>query len=106
MANQSTTLLDAFKTGNPLTALASIYDTVEVRTNFSPPVRIGVAETIEDDSPQGWFTKLVKPTLVMSGNNGRVVVAPAGEAGDGTLVLVGLLLGLVGIGFVLGRVTK
>lgn len=106
MANPSSTLLNILKgESSPAQLLSSLYDTVEVRTNFTPPLRVDITSAL-DDSPTGPLVRLMQPTVIFSGNYGRSVVAPAGEAGNGTLVTFGIVAALIGLGYAIGRYSK
>ena len=101
-------LIDSIASGNPAAALANLYDTIEVRSSVSPPVRLNVASLVDSGQPSkpSWFAQMLKPTVVLSGSGGRAVVAPYGEAGDGTLITVLTLGGLFGLGVLVGRLSK
>lgn len=104
-------LLDAIRTRSPEEAVASLYETVEVRTNFTPPLRMSTKDILLLDpadprSRPPWWLKYAKPTVVLSGNGPRVTIAPEGVAGDGTVPMLLAIGAVVGIGFVLGRWSK
>ena len=101
----TTNLLDALAQGDPAKAFASFYDSLEVRTTLSPPIVVRTIDMLTP-SPQSWVVKLLKPTVVLRGGAGAVVVAPAGPAGDGSMRFLGFMVALVGAGFVLGRWSK
>lgn len=98
-------LVSAIAAGDPAAAFASIYDTMEVRTAFSPPIVTNTQDMLST-GPQSWVVKLLKPTVVLRGQAGAVTVAPAGASGDGTFGFLAALGGLVGVGFLLGRWSK
>ena len=52
------------------------FDTVEMRTAYSPPVRFKVAEPPDPRTQE--LLKQVRPALVLSGRAGRVEIAPFG----------------------------
>jgi hypothetical protein len=102
--------LDALAQGNPAASLASLYDTVEVRTSITPPIFVSLVDALSRTGPASWqpnpFVQFIKPTVVFSGQQGRVVVAPYGEAGDGTALALLSFAGLVGLGVLIGRWSK
>lgn len=102
-----TNLVNAVASGQPAAALSSLYDTLEVRSVLTPTIRISTASILSDSNGQAPnpLVSFLKPTVVLSGAQGVITVAPAGEAGDGTLGLVAAVLGLIGLGFILGRVS-
>lgn len=100
-------LLDSLRVGNPAAAFASVYDSMEIRTTLTPPVVTGTAGLFSGgDGRPNFMLNFLKPTVILRGRGGEVVVAPNGKAGDGTVgfvVVVGTLVGLV---FMLGRWSK
>ena len=61
--------------------LARLVEDIEVRTAFTPPQYFKVSEMLAP-GPASPTTKIVKPTIIMSGGSlGRKVIAPGGEAG-------------------------
>lgn len=98
-------LLDALSQGNPAEVFAAVYNSMEVRTRFSPPV-VANTQDLLSKGPQNWVVNLLKPTVILRGSAGTVTVAPAGAAGDGTLGFFALVGGLVGVSFLLGRWSK
>lgn len=101
----STGLLQAIANGNPLQALSSLYSTAEFRTNFTPPVVVGISGALSTSGP-GWLVNLLQPTLILSGGAGTQAIAPGGNAGDGTLAFLGVIAGIMGVGFLFGRLSK
>lgn len=99
-------LIDALKQGNPAAALANVYDHIEVRSMVTPPVHVNVLEALDSSQPTSPLVKFLKPTVIFSGPYGRTVVAPYGESGDGTLMTVLAIVGLVGLGVLIGRLSK
>lgn len=90
---------------NPYSLLAGIYDTIEVRSNAAPPVKIAVADLGGQPSP---YSQALQPTIIFSGRGGTYTLAPYGVAGEyaGWLSTVGGALALVGAGWLLGRFLK
>lgn len=102
--------------------IPTIVKRVSFQTNFSPPVvKTGFDLKADmnappDPNPVGKrIGRLLKPTLDIETAFGRYVYAPYGRATEEAWVknrnmaiaaLAGGLLTLVGVGFVLGRVTK
>lgn len=93
--------------------LARSVDTIEIRTRFSPPVILKVADLVTGEGEPGVATQLLKPTVVLSGGSlGTQIIAPAGEASRdewqwwsfavGTLAVVGTFTVLVTV-FKLGE---
>ena len=104
-------LLDAIRTGNVENAVSSLYDTVEVRTALSPPIRVPTSDILQinpndPNAKPPWWLSWMKPTVIFSGAGGRQVVAPAGVAGDGTVPMLLIIGAVVGVGFALGRWSK
>lgn len=104
-------LIDAFKTGNPAAAFASLYEQMEVRTLFSPPIVTSTQELLRQvDGPEGkvdFLVSLLKPTIILRGNAGTAVIAPGGPADTaGGWRFAGVILAIVGVGFALGRWSK
>jgi hypothetical protein len=83
-------------------ALASTaYDTVEFRTAITPPITVKLTEA---GNAEPGVASWMKPMAIFRGKAGQVVVAPAGAPGNfGWVVLPAIALGLVGIGYFLGR---
>ncbi len=100
-------LFSALTSGDVAGAIGSVYKTIDVHTSLTPPIVIDVGSLNQPSSPS-IFTKLLKPTIILRGSAGGDVVlaSPYGDPGDGTLGLVGIVLGLVGVGFALGRLSK
>jgi hypothetical protein len=101
----------------PLNALAQLWETAELRTRVTPPVKLSIlklasAELGQQGGEASAVGPLLKPTLILTGPAGDKVVAPYGEAGgrEGTVVLVGGALGLAGAlvlaGYLLGRARR
>lgn len=101
-------LIDSLRTGNPAAAFASVYDSMEVRTALTPPIVTGTQglfPTTEGGQPNV-LLNFLRPTVILRGRGGEVVVAPNGQAGNGTFLFLGVIGALVGVGFVLGRWSK
>lgn len=96
--------ITAWSSGNLVAGLSSLYDTIEVRTAFTPPAVINLHEAAY--APPGEISPLLKPTIILSGPNGRDVIAPYGEAEGGWGGTVAALVLILGAGFVLGRLSK
>lgn len=87
---------------NPYSLLAGAYDTIEVRSNAAPPVKIAVADLGGGPSA---VSQALQPTIIFSGPAGQYTLAPYGAAGEytGWLTSVGSALALAGVGFLAGR---
>ncbi len=84
MLNSAPPIIAAFQQSNPAQVIASFWDTLELRTNVTPPIRLNTAELFDTTTPAGPVVKFLKPTVVFTGAAGRQVLAPGGEAGDGS----------------------
>jgi len=102
----SPNLLDALTTGNPAEAIASVYKTIEIHTAITPPIVIDIAG-LSSGQPPSAITSFIKPTVILRGSaGGDLTLDPLGDPGDGTLGLVAIFAGLLGAGFLLGRLSK
>lgn len=90
---------------DPAALLSGVFHTIEFRTNASPPVVIKTAE-LQVSGPSNPLLAFLKPTVILSSTAGRTVIAPYGAAGDGTLGLVAVVGGLIGLGVVLGKLMR
>ncbi len=102
-------LLDALRTQNAGDAIASLYDSIEFRSAFSPPVVLSTKDLFTPKAPGSappWWLSWLKPTVIVRGAVGEQVIAPAGVAGNGTVPLLLAVGSIVALGFVLGRWTK
>lgn len=88
---------------DPVALLSGAYSTITFTSQLTPAVKIDVA-SLNDGKPS-WFPALVKPAVVFSGRAGRAVIAPYGFPGEniGTAVAVGLVVVLVGAGYLMGK---
>ena len=107
----SVPIVNAIENGSPGSILSSVYSTIEVRSQLSPPVVIETQALVDGatgpSTGPSWFTKLLKPTVILRGpGGGQQVIAPYGVSHDGTFVAVLTVAGLVGLGFLLGRLSK
>lgn len=84
---------------------SGVYSNVEFRTNLSPPLNVETASAL-DNSPPNPFVKWLAPTVIFSGPYGRTVVAPFGEAGNGTFGTIAIVAALIAFGFVVGRLSQ
>lgn len=92
----------------PFRALSKLYDKAEFRTSVTPSIAIDVASLDSDGGggPSPWM-RLIRPTLILTGPEGRKVIAPAGEAGEHGGITGLILLGaLLGVPFLLGRASR
>lgn len=95
----------------PFAAAAQLYDTVEIRTNATPPITINVRDLGGATGPNPIAQKL-QPTITLTGPLGQKVLAPYGPASAtlGTVVGIGGTFGVAAalgaLGFILGRLSK
>lgn len=76
------------------------FDTIEIKTAFTPPVVIKLNEP-SDPATQALLNR-VRPTLIIRGRAGRVEVAPYGVAGtEDPFVKQSILKGAVAVGALL-----
>lgn len=63
--------------------LPSLIETIEIRSRFSPPVTLKVADLLrEDQGKPNAIVQTVKPTIILRGPGvGTQVIAPAGRVG-------------------------
>lgn len=93
----------------PFEAAATLYDTVEIRTNATPPIVLNVREMGQGNPGPNPAAVAMKPTIILSGPLGTKTIAPYGIADGrtGTVVSVGAVTGIAlvigGIGYALGR---
>ncbi len=87
---------------DPLALLGGAFQKITVTSRLLPPVQLSTQAL---SGPTGFWTRLVQPSIVLEGKSGRFVYSPAGEAGQnqGWLWATALVLGLVGIGYAIGR---
>ena len=92
---------------DPAALLSGAFDTLEFRTNASPPITVKVADLSSGAQPRtpNPLVKWLQPTVVLTSRAGRSVIAPHGEAGNGTWTAAALVVGLLGVGFLLGHIT-
>ena len=109
--NSSGGLIDLIRNGanNPDEVVAklvpSVWNNVEFSSSATPTLNAEVA--YDPNGPPNPLMQWLKPTVILTGPAGRTVIAPYGQAGGGGgVVALGVLLGIVGVGFVLGRITK
>ncbi len=90
---------------NPAGLLAGAYDTIEIRSNVSPPIIIDTRELLKDGGPNP-LMNTIKPTIVLSGASGRNLIAPYGVADSGGWIVPLFVAGfLLGVGVLVGRAT-
>ena len=89
---------------DPARLLSGVYDTIEFRSRASPTVEIKTAE-LSSNEPSGWIPRLTMPAVIFRGRAGVATIAPYGvpSKSTGLAVTIGLVVGLVGIGYWLGR---
>lgn len=91
--------------------LSHSVETIEVRTRFSPPLILNVADLVQGKGgPPGPATKFLKPTVILSGGAiGTQVIAPGGQASPDEWQLWSIVMGglaLVGFVTVVGAAFK
>lgn len=93
-------------TVDPVQLFSGAYSSITFMSQVTPTITVNVAD-LSQGKPS-FLPSLVKPTVIFSGRAGRAVIAPEGEPGKftGTIVALGLVLGLVGIGYALGKAGK
>jgi len=95
----------------PFNAASQLYDTVQIRTNATPPITINVRDLGGASGPNPIAQKL-QPTITLTGPLGKKVLAPYGPASEtlGTVVGIGgtatLVIGFAAFAFMLGRFSK
>ncbi len=89
---------------NPDGLISLFFNTVEVRTSVTPPLRFPIGPTgAPSDPATGALVESLKPTVIFSGPAGEVVIAPYGTevaqswlpiilAGTAVVALVGWLV--------------
>jgi hypothetical protein len=86
-------------------AVSALVGEIEIRTALTPPIRLQ-AKTLVDDSPSR-VGPLLKPTVIIRDPQGGEVFrsSPFGEAPPllGMAVTAGVVLGLLALGYALGR---
>ena len=83
----------------------AIWNHVQFRSAATPDLDAEVA--YDPNGPPSPALQWLRPTVILTGAAGRTVIAPYGLAPDsGALVAVGAFVGIIGIGFVLGRLSK
>ena len=87
---------------DPAALFSGVYDRLQFRSHLTPPIGIDLATA---GGPPSLFTRLVRPTIILSGQAGRTVIAPEGEASPvvGALVSLGLVGVIFALGFLAGR---
>ena len=83
--------------------LSAAFDSVEFRTELTPPVVVTM-NSLLDGQPPNPLTSWLKPTVILKGAAGTSTIAPLGVSMNGSwlqpLIAVG---GLIGLGYLLGR---
>ena len=83
----------------------AIWDHVQFRSAATPTFDGEVS--YDPSGPPNPVIRWLRPTVILTGPAGRTVIAPYGPApGGGALVALGAFLGIIGIGFVVGRMSK
>lgn len=93
----------------PFEAAAELYDEVEIRTAFTPPVTFDVRELGASSPGPNPLGALLKPSIILRGSLGQRVLAPYGVPSGFTSTLRGAALALLfvggigSVGYALGR---
>lgn len=100
-------LPDLFKpdgTLDPAVLASKAYDSIEFRTRLTPPIKVPTVE-LSEQVPAGPWVRFVQPAFVLRGRAGTQVIAPFGLPNPvvGAAITVGVVLGLIYLGYVLGR---
>jgi hypothetical protein len=89
-------------------AAQATYDNVEVRSNLWPKsFRFSLSEQL--DSPPGPLTRWLQPKFTFSGGAGKQEFAPQGEPSRpwlGVAVAGGAVVVVLGLGFIIGKLTS
>lgn len=89
--------------GSAASALLNSYTSMEIRSALTPPITLTSADLLSNTPPSA-ITSFLQPTLILHGSGGQdTIIAPGGQAGDGTLGGIGFLAGLLGVGYLMGR---
>lgn len=83
---------------DPQALVAIAFNKVEISTTATPTITIDLSKTGEGQASAA--VRALRPTVVLSGRAGRVVIAPAGETAGNPAALqagLGVGLGLVGL---------
>lgn len=88
---------------NPAGFLATAFDEVEFRSALSPTIKVNTKQLLREGRPNPFFT-WVRPTVVLRGGGQEAIIAPWGQHPGGSIIPVaGVALGLVGLGYLLGK---
>lgn len=80
------------------------YDTVTIATNATPPITVNLRDALAKGPPSP-IAQWLQPTVVLTGAGGQQMIAPYGASAGSHGGPILLVLGLVGFGFILGRLT-
>ena len=70
-------LTDSHGNWTPYAAAAELFDSVEIRTKVTPPIKLNI-RSLEDPSPNPYLNQ-IKLALILRGPAGTKVIAPYGE---------------------------
>lgn len=88
---------------NPAGFLATAFDEVEFRSALSPTIKVNTKQLLREGRPNPFFT-WARPTVVLRGGGQEAIIAPWGQHPGGSIIPVaGVALGLVGLGYLLGK---
>ena len=91
-----------FSGGGGLAALANLYDTMEFRTAVTPPAVVDLKGALDSSGGPSPVAQFLQPTIILTGPAGQQTIAPYGVAPDGTAATIGLVMLLMGFGYVIG----
>lgn len=97
-----------------LSSIKSLFDTIEIRTAYSPPVVINLNSSSGSDVDSAALMAQVRPAIIFRGKGGSFSIAPAGvpeglSVRDTKILGGGALLALAAVGytvFMLGRTSR
>lgn len=88
---------------NPAGFLATAFDEVEFRSALTPTIKVNTKQLLREGRPNPFFT-WARPTVVLRGGGQEAIIAPWGQHPGGSIIPVaGVALGLVGLGYLLGK---
>lgn len=88
--------------GNILAGLASVYNTLEIRTSVTPPAVVDLQSVANSSGPPNPIVEFLKPTIILTGSGGQEIIAPYGQSPDGTAGTIGIVAFMLGMGFAAG----
>lgn len=87
---------------DPQALIAIAFNKVEISTTATPTITIDLSKSGQGSASAA--VRALKPTVVLSGRAGRVVIAPAGESkGSPGVMAAGLGVGLGLVGLIIAK---